>query len=249
MKPILSVYVPYYVPIAYKEKNDKIYVVTISLLRGTSIGIYKDFKGLNINCQLSNLMQKALDELYDMLGKSFGIVIAVDAPPFWEIGVQSSIILGMNLALNVLSNNTLNIDTLHNNTIKLMTKLINVPWIHNLNLSKGISKFVINNNGKLEYQNTTSIKDNMRIIVGVKAQKDFPLWIKETNIYDPDEEYSKILKWTFDANLKYSWKNMDIQIVGLQKLKNAVEEFINYYASEEIVISQPDNMGVRIYRF
>jgi hypothetical protein len=249
VKPILSVYVPYYVPIAYKKEHNKIYIVSISMLRGTSIGIYKNFKGLDINCQLSKPIQKILEELYDTIGRNFGIVIAVDAPPFWEIGVQSSIILGMNLALDALSTNSLNVKILHDKVIKSMTKLINVAWVHNLNFSKGVSKFIINNDGELEDRISTSIKNDMRIIIGVKALRDFPMWINEANVYNPDEEYPKILKWTSDVNLKYNWSNMDIRIVSLQKLKIIVEELINYYSSEEIIVSQPDNMGIRIYRF
>ncbi|MEM3832614.1 MAG: hypothetical protein QW128_03310 [Thermoprotei archaeon] len=249
MKPMLSVYVPYYVPIAYKKENNKIYVTSISILRGTSIGVYKNFKGLDINCQLSNPIQKILEELYDTIGRNFGIVIAIDAPPFWEVGVQPSIVLGMNLILEVLSTNSLNAKTLHSRMAELMTKLVNVPWIYNLNLSKGVNKFIINDSGELEGHVSASIRNDMRIIIGVRPQQDSPTWINEINMYNPDEEYSRILRWTSDVNFKYNWNNMDVRIISLQKLRPVVEELINYYSSEEIIVSQPDNMGVRFYRF
>jgi hypothetical protein len=51
------------------------------------------------------------------------------------------------------------------------------------------------------------------------------------------------------TNLNYHWNNMDIKIVSLLRLRSVVEDIINDYAPEEIVVSQPDNIGVRIYKF
>lgn len=250
MKPLVSVYIPYYVPIAYKEKNNKIYVATLSILRGTSVSIYNDFSGLDINCQLSGSVKAILDELYDNLGNKLGIVIAVDAPPFWELGVQSSIILGVHLALRSLSTNSFNMKSIYYEIIKIARKLMDSQWILHLNFSKGLSKFIINNDGMLEGYDTIPIKkDEMRIVVGVKVKGDAPEWIKEINLREPDEEILKILKWMPTINLSYHWSNMDIKVVSLQRLRSVIEDIINDYAPEEIVVSQPDNIGVRIYKF
>ncbi len=249
MKPLISVYVPYYVPIAYKKDNDKIYVTTISILRGTSVSIYSDFKGLDINCQLSEPIKTILDKLYDTVKEKMGIVIAVDAPPFWEIGVQTSVILGMYLALKGLSTKSLSMKKISSEIVRMIEKIISPSWILHLNFSKGLTKFTISNNGLLENHNMIPIKDNMRIVIGVKASNDFPGWIKEININEPDEEITKILGWTPNMNLSYHWNNMDVKIVSLQKLRSTIEDIINSYTSEEIIISQPDNIGVRIYRF
>jgi len=250
VKPLVSVYIPYYVPIAYKEENNKIHVVTLSILRGTSVSIYSDFSGLDINCQLSGSVKTILDELYDELGNKLGIVIAVDAPPFWELGVQSSIILGVHLALRSLSTSSFNMKSIYSEITKLTKKLVNLQWILYLNFSKGLSKFIINNDGMLEGYDPIPIKrDEMRIVVGVKMKSDAPEWIKEVNLREPDEEISKILKWMPATNLSYHWSNMDIKVVSLQRLRYVVEDIINDYAPEEIVVSQPDNIGVRIYKF
>lgn|GEM_PF-2436142 len=249
MKPLVSIYIPYYVPIAYKRTNNKIYVTTISILRGTSVSIYNDFSGLDINCQLSGSVKTVLDELYDTLGNKLGIVIAVDAPPFWELGVQSSIILGVHLALKSLSTSSLNMKSIYSEIIKTTKKLTDLQWILYLNFSKGLSKFIINNDELESYDVTPIERNEMRIVVGVKAKGDAPEWIRENNLREPDEEALKILKWMPTTNLNYHWNNMDIKIVSLQRLRSVVEDIINDYAPEEIVVSQPDNIGVRIYKF
>jgi hypothetical protein len=249
VKPLVSIYIPYYVPIAYKRTNNKIYVTTISILRGTSVSIYNDFSGLDINCQLSGSVKTVLDELYDTLGNKLGIVIAVDAPPFWELGVQSSIILGVHLALKSLSTSSLNMKSIYSEIIKTTKKLTDLQWILYLNFSKGLSKFIINNDELESYDVTPIERNEMRIVVGVKAKGDAPEWIRENNLREPDEEALKILKWMPTTNLNYHWNNMDIKIVSLQRLRSVVEDIINDYAPEEIVVSQPDNIGVRIYKF
>jgi hypothetical protein len=249
VKPLVSIYIPYYVPIAYKRTNNKIYVTTISILRGTSVSIYNDFSGLDINCQLSGSVKTVLDELYDTLGNKLGIVIAVDAPPFWELGVQSSIILGVHLALKSLSTSLLNMKSIYSEIIKTTKKLTDLQWILYLNFSKGLSKFIINNDELESYDVTPIERNEMRIVVGVKAKGDAPEWIRENNLREPDEEALKILKWMPTTNLNYHWNNMDIKIVSLQRLRSVVEDIINDYAPEEIVVSQPDNIGVRIYKF
>lgn len=249
MKPLVSIYIPYYVPIAYKRTNNKIYVTTISILRGTSVSIYNDFSGLDINCQLSGSVKTVLDELYDTLGNKLGIVIAVDAPPFWELGVQSSIILGVHLALKSLSTSSFNMKSIYSEIIKTTKKLTDLQWILYLNFSKGLSKFIINNDELESYDVTPIERNEMRIVVGVKAKGDAPEWIRENNLREPDEEALKILKWMPTTNLNYHWNNMDIKIVSLQRLRSVVEDIINDYAPEEIVVSQPDNIGVRIYKF
>jgi hypothetical protein len=249
VKPLVSIYIPYYVPIAYKRTNNKIYVTTISILRGTSVSIYNDFSGLDINCQLSGSVKTVLDELYDTLGNKLGIVIAVDAPPFWELGVQSSIILGVHLALKSLSTSSFNMKSIYSEIIKTTKKLTDLQWILYLNFSKGLSKFIINNDELESYDVTPIERNEMRIVVGVKAKGDAPEWIRENNLREPDEEALKILKWMPTTNLNYHWNNMDIKIVSLQRLRSVVEDIINDYAPEEIVVSQPDNIGVRIYKF
>ena len=243
-KLISSSYVPYTVPLHYKSYGNVVENVSVTLLRGTSIGLYVDHELWESNVPLTEEIVNAQKSILKNYKFKAGIVTYIDAPETWVRWVGYTAVCGTVLAIRSYLNLDYNVDVV-SREVKRVYRVDS--WLSKMILSRGLS-YMKFEDGRLISHLYTELDPSIRIVVGFRGSgctKGFGVFSD-----NPIDTYETLRDRLAEGEGFSITENCGVFVITTRpNLKKTVKRAVKYLGrAEYVVVTQPDNIGVRVYR-
>ena len=238
---LASSYVPYHIPLAYRRRGGSIECVVLTILRGTSIGIYRDEFLWESNVRLPQRIMSLQRRILERAGIEAGVVTYVDAPQSWVSMISHTIVGGTLLALSG-GADPRDVERVLGEAARMLKMPL---WILKVCMLRGLS-YVRIVNGEVSEVMTVRLDPETRIVVGIDGATSIKELYRE--VYDDPRSLFKVLS-NEAIRMEIRGARYIAYFTDRRGLRGAIRNALARLGSvEEIVVTQPDNIGLRIYR-